>query len=249
MKDQNRKTVVVTGGSRGIGRAICERLAGPTRDIVLLYHTQKEQASAVVRSCQEKGATCLALQTDVSSYTQMEEAFAKITDQVGGVDILVNNAALSVYGLIQDIDPVEWDRVFSVNVSGAFYATKLALPHMLDQKWGRIINIASVWGQVGASYEALYAASKGALIAFSKSTAKEVAYSGITCNVLCPGMVSTDMMDQLDPDKKRALVEEVPLGRFLRPDEIALWVAQLASEEACAMTGQVLSPSGGWIIQ
>ncbi|WP_019134566.1 elongation factor P 5-aminopentanone reductase [Kallipyga massiliensis] len=242
------ETIFITGGSRGIGRATALRMAGPDRKLALLYRQHEDEAQEVAALCREKGAETLLLQADVSDFDGLSEAFGQVNRTFGGVDVLVNNAGVSTYGMVQDITPQEWNRVFSVNVNGYFYATKLALPHMVDQKWGRIINISSVWGMVGASCESLYAATKGAIIAFTKSCAKELAYSGITCNCIAPGMVDTPMMEELDEESIRVALSEIPLGRMVKPEEVALWVDHFASKEAEATTGQVLSPNGGWII-
>ena len=243
-----KETIFITGGSRGIGRASALRMAEPDRNIALIYRQHEDEAREVAALCREKGAGTLLVQADVSDFDGLSEAFGQVNRAFGGVDVLVNNAGVSTYGMVQDISPREWDRVFSVNVNGCFYATKLALPHMVDQKWGRIINISSVWGMVGASCESLYAATKGAIIAFTKSCAKELAYSGITCNCIAPGMVDTPMMEELDEESIQAALSEIPLGRMVRPEEVALWVDHFASKEAEATTGQVLSPNGGWII-
>lgn len=245
---RKKETIFITGGSRGIGRASALRMAKPGRNIALLYRQHEEEAREVAALCREKGADTLLLQTDVSDFDQLSRAFSQVNRTFGGVDVLVNNAGVSTYGLVQDISPLEWDRVFSVNVNGYFYTTKLAIPHMVDRKWGRIINISSVWGMVGASCESLYAATKGAIIAFTKSCARELAYSGITCNCIAPGMVDTPMMNDLDEESIRVVLSEIPLGRMVGPEEVALWVDHFASREAEATTGQVISPNGGWII-
>lgn len=245
---KKKETIFITGGSRGIGRATALRMAGPGRNLALLYRRHEDEAREVAALCREKGAETLLLQADVSDFDGLSEAFGQVNRAFGGVDVLVNNAGVSTYGMVQDIPPQEWDRVFSVNVNGCFYATKLALPHMVDQKWGRIINISSIWGMVGASCESLYAATKGAIIAFTKSCAKELAYSGITCNCIAPGMVDTPMMEELDEESIQVALSEIPLGRMVKPEEVALWVDHFASKEAEAATGQVLSPNGGWII-
>lgn len=245
---EKKETVLITGGSRGIGRACALRLSGPNRNIALLYRCHTEEAKEVAALCQKKGASTLLLQADIADFSAVSAAYDKLQEAFGGVDILVNNAGISVYGMIQDITPEEWNRLFAVNVHGNFYATKLAIPHMVSQKWGRIINISSVWGMVGASCEALYSATKGAIIAFTKACANELAYSGITCNCIAPGIVDTAMMDLLGKEDLALTLSEVPLGRMVRPEEVALWVAHFADRGAEAVTGQVISPNGGWII-
>lgn len=249
------KTVLVTGSSRGIGRSIALALSGPAKNIVINYLSNKEKAEETADLCRQKGARVLVCQADVSDYDAVKAMYAEI-DKVfstspykkAGVDILVNNAGISVYGMIQDIKPEEWKRVQAVNLDGNFFCCREAIPNMVSQKWGRIINISSIWGLVGASCESLYASTKGGIISFSKSLAKELAYSGITVNVIAPGVVDTDMLNQLGSDKIEAVKEDIPLGRLIRPDEIAAWVKYLASEESEAISGQVINISGAMII-
>lgn len=243
-----RKTVLITGSSQGIGQAAAIALAGPDKNIVVTYHNHKEEAEKTGLLCQEKGAESLVLGCDVGDYESCKKLHKKIQEVFSGVDILVNNAGISVFGQVQDISPEQWNEVFRVNVNGVFYNTKLAIPHMISQQWGRIINISSIWGLVGSSCESLYSASKGAVLAFTKACAKELGPSQITCNAIAPGNVETGMLCMLDPETREELAHDTPIERLLKPEEIALWICHLADEKAGAMTGQVISPNGGWVI-
>ena len=242
------KVVMISGASSGIGRSIALELAGPGRKLVLMYFKHKKEAEELAEMCRSKGSSCMLIQADVSSYGELSAAYEELEGLWGGVDILINNAGISSYSLIQDISVEEWDKTFKTNINSAFYTTKLCLPHMISNKWGRIVNIASVWGLVGASCESLYSSTKGALIAFSKACAKELAYSGITVNVLAPGAVDTPMLHQLDDETLEGLAQEIPIGRLIKPEEIATWVGHLVADDAQAITGQVISPNGGWVI-
>lgn len=248
MSDLSKKTILITGASRGIGAAIAERLSGTNRNIVINYNMNEERAKKVVDRCIKKGADAIAIKADVSSLDEVNNMFKIINDRFGGVDILVNNAGLSVYGMIQDITVDDWNRVYGVNVNGTFFCSKQAIPNMVDKKWGRIINISSMWGLVGASCETLYSSTKGAIIAFTKALAKEVCYSGITVNSIAPGVVETEMIHQLNDEILESVKEEIPIGRFLSADEISIWVEHLVSPSADGLTGQIISPNGGLVI-
>lgn len=247
MKLTHRTTILITGSSRGIGSAIAQRLAGPDTNIIINYVENEDRAKETALACQAKGAQTLVFQADVGNPVQVASLFDAIEKNFTGVDILVNNAGISVYGMIQDITLDDWNKVFATNVNGMFLTTQKATPHMVSQKWGRIINISSMWGIVGASCESLYGSSKGAINAFTKSCAKELSYSGITVNAFAPGVVDTEMLDQLGDEVKSALVDEIPQKRFMTPEECAEWIAFLLSEQAASLTGQIISPNGGLV--
>lgn len=239
--------ILITGSSRGIGSAIAKRLASPATRIVINYLEHEKEAQETADFCSKKGARVLVIQADVSKPQDVQSMFEKIEQDLGPIDVLVNNAGISVYGMIQDITYEDWKRVFAVNIDGMFLCTQQAVDHMVSQKWGRIINLSSMWGIVGASCESLYASTKGAINAFTKSCAKELAYSGINVNCIAPGVVDTDMIDQLSHAMKEDLKEEIPAGRFQSPDEVALWVEHLILESGDYITGQIISPNGGLI--
>ena len=243
-----KKTVLITGSSRGIGRAIALKLAENNYNIVINYKERKDKANEVIGLVRSKGRDCIAIRADVSDFSQVQNMFDEIFDRFGKVDILINNAGISVYGLVQDITIDDWHNVYGTNVNGMFYCTKLASPKMISQKYGRIVNISSMWGIVGASCESLYASTKGAINSFTKSIAKEFAPSGITANVVAPGVVLTDMLDQLGEDALEVVREETPLGRHSKPEEIADVVEFLLSNKGDFFTGQIISPNGGLVI-
>ena len=229
--------VVITGGSRGIGAA-CVRLFAARGDTVsFLYEKEHEAAQAVARETGARAICC-----DVADEQAVRRAFAGM----GGVDVLVNNAGICHYGLISQITPDEWRRIVAVNVDGAFYCIRAALPSMLARQSGAIVNISSMWGQVGASCEAAYSATKGALIALSKALAKELGPSHIRVNAVAPGVIQTDMCANIAHEVLESLREDTPIERLGTPDDIAQAVAYLA--DAPFVTGQVLGVSGGFVI-
>lgn len=242
------KNILITGASRGIGAAIAEKLAKPGVRILINFKERLDRAEIVAENCRKKGADTLLLQADISNPKQVQTMFQTLNEQRIGVDVLINNAGISIYGLVQDISFEDWRRIFGVNVDGMFLVTKQCIPHMVSQKAGRIINISSIWGMVGASCESLYASTKGAIITFTKSLAKELAYSGITVNCIAPGVVDTEMLNQLDDEVKKSVAEEIPYGSFLTPSQIADWADHFASDGASFITGQIISPNGGMII-
>ena len=208
-------------------------------DVYFIYEKSIEQAKALTS---ETGATAIKL--DVSDTAAVEDALKRI----GGVDILINNAGIASIKPLTDVDRAEWDRILSVNLTGAYNTTKAALSRMLEFKWGRIVNVSSVWGIAGASCEAPYSASKSALIGFTKAMAKELAPSGITVNCCAPGVIDTDMNAALTGDIKAQLCEEIPLGRFGDAREVAKLIFFLASDDASYITGQTIACDGGFAL-
>ncbi len=229
--------VLVTGGSRGIGAAIVRAFAARGDRVTFLYHERHDAAQSVAA---ETGT--LALQADVASLAAVEAAFRAAPP----ADVLVNCAGIAHQGLISQITPTEWDRLFAVNVKGIYHCVNAALPAMLARQAGSIVNIASMWGQVGASCEVCYSAAKGAVIAMTKALAKELGPSGIRVNCVAPGVIETDMVRNVPREILDALAEEAPLGRNGRPEEVAQAVLALA--DAPFVTGQVLGVSGGFVI-
>ncbi len=231
------KTVVITGGSRGIGAGCVREFVKRGARVWFLYEKNHEAARLVSR---ETGAEAICC--DVSDERQVQAAFS----QIGACDVLVNNAGICHYGLISQITPEEWRRLFAVNVDGAFYCTRAALPFMLQEQSGAIVNISSMWGQVGASCEAAYSATKGALIALSKALAQELGPSGIRVNAVAPGVIQTDMCASVAPEVMEDLREQTPLERLGTAADVARVVADLAEVEF--VTGQVLGVNGGFVI-
>ena len=241
-------TAFISGASRGIGRAAALKLASLGYDLALNYHTNYEAAQNVQHEAQKYGVKVLLLAGDIADENNVREMFRKIGETFGGADVVVNNASFAEQLMFQDITYEKWRRMFAVTVDGAFFTVQNALPHMLHEKRGRIINISSMWGEVGASCEVHYSAAKGALIAMTKALAKELGPSGITVNCLTPGVIDTEMNAHLSAEDLAELCEETPLGRLGSPDDIAETVAFLASAEAGFITGQIIGVNGGFVI-
>ena len=222
-------TAFISGASRGIGRAAALKLASLGYDLALNYHTNYEAAQNVQHEAQKYGVKVLLLAGDIANENNVREMFRKIGETFGGADVVVNNASFAEQLMFQDITYEKWRRMFAVTVDGAFFTVQNALPHMLHEKRGRIINISSMWGEVGASCEVHYSAAKGALIAMTKALAKELGPSGITVNCITPGVIDTEMNAHLSAEDIAELCEETPLGRLGSPDDIAETVAFLAS--------------------
>ena len=231
------KLAVITGGSRGIGAAAVSAFRKQGYEVAFFYASDPAAAQAVA---QRTGAQ--AIRCDVSDASAVEAAFARL----GTAQVLVNNAAVSHTGLIQDISPAQWDRLFAVNVRGVYNCVRAALPGMLERQNGCILNVASMWGQVGASCEAAYSATKGAVIALTKALAKELGPSGIRVNCVAPGVILTDMCASVSPDTLEELAQETPLERNGTPEDVAKAVEALA--DAKFVTGQVLGVSGGFVM-
>lgn len=248
MKALSEMTVLVTGASRGIGSAIAERFASVGMNIVIHYLQSHESANEVARRCLRAGASnVLTVTADLRSKEQLLRMQEKMEKHGFYPDIVVNNAGIAHYGLLSDVTEEEWDDVMSVNLKGMFLCTQQFMPFMIAQKYGRIINVSSVWGISGASCEVVYSTAKGGMNAFTKALAKELAPSGVTVNAVAPGAVDTVMLNHLDADEKSALEQEIPAGRLAQPDEIASLVYFIALPESGYITGQIISPNGGWL--
>ena len=236
------RSVLITGGSRGIGRAMVELFTKKGYRVAFTYKNSQEEALRL-----EKETGALAIRADSENECEIECAVKLAEEKNGEVDVLINNAAVSSQALITDVSLSEWNRVMNTCVTGAFLYTKSVLPQMIRKKQGRIINITSMWGVVGASCEVHYSTAKAALIGFTKALAKEVGPSGITVNAIAPGVVRTDMNSAFSEEDIRALCDETPMGRIAEPYEIAEAALYLASESAGFITGDVMNISGGFI--
>lgn len=246
MKTLQETTVLITGGSRGIGAAIAQRFAAEGVNIVIHYLESHESANETARRCMSLGANVMTISADLRSKDQLMRMRDKLSSHNIFPDILVNNGGIAHYGMLADVTEEEWDDVMSVNLKGMFLSTQLFMPHMIAQRYGRIINVSSVWGMSGASCEVLYSTTKGGVNAFTKALAKELAPSGVTVNAVAPGVVDTYMMSSFNQEEKEALQQEIPAGRFGSADEIASLVYFLSLPESSYITGQIISPNGGW---
>lgn len=239
------RVVLVSGGSRGIGRAVALELAGRGNRVAINYAGNAGAASEVLEEIRSAGNEAIALQADVGDPDEVNRLFSEVTDQLGPVEVLVNNAGITRDGLVLRMDPADWDRVMATNLRSVFLCSKAALRPMVRSKWGRIINVSSVAGLAGNAGQANYAASKAGIIGFTKSLAKEVGSRGITVNAVAPGFIDTDMTNDLSDDVRAAAAASIAVGRFGLPREVASTVGYLASDEAAYVTGQVLVVDGG----
>ena len=245
MADLMKRTVVVTGGTRGIGRAVCLAFAGPDANIYFNYSSASAASSETEELIARAGGYAKGMQVNVCSEKEVEVFFEKILDETGRIDVLVNNAGITRDGLLVRMKEKDWDDVLDVNLKGTFICTKIAVKPMMKQRYGRIINITSVVGASGNPGQANYVASKAGIIGFTKAVAKELASRGITSNAVAPGFVETDMTASLSEKVKESIINLIPLGRAGKPEDVAAAVVFLASESAAYITGQIIHVSGG----
>ncbi|MCD8367470.1 MAG: 3-oxoacyl-ACP reductase FabG [Clostridiales bacterium] len=238
------KTVLITGASRGIGAAAARRFRAEGWNVAVNYCRSRAQAEAL---CQALGPNALPVQADVADWRQVQAMTDAVAERFGGLDALVCNAGIALPNtLLQDVTGEQWERLMAVDVNGVYHACRAALPYLLRQHRGSIVTVSSIWGQVGGSCEVAYSAAKGAVLSFSRALAKEVGPSGITVNVVAPGVIDTDMMAFADGETRQALAEETPLGRLGAPEDVAAAICFLCSADASFITGQVLGVNGGF---
>lgn len=241
-----RKIVLVTGASRGIGHAIAKAFAKEGCDLVLTclnnYNQLKEYANELEK---DYDITCKAYQIDQASITDVNTLFDSIEEEFGRVDILVNNAGISYIGLVTDMSAETWRDVMSTNLDSVFFTCRRAIPMMLQSHQGAIINISSIWGNVGASMEVAYSASKGGVNAFTKALAKELAPSHISVNAIACGLIDTDMNNHLTKEELDSVIAEIPADRIGTPDEVAKVVVSVATSPSY-LTGQIIGVDGAW---
>lgn len=241
-----RKTVLVTGASRGIGKAIAVKFAKKGYNVVINCIHTEERLLQTKKEIEAYQVSCLAYMGDMGNMAQCQELFSQIKKQFGTLDVLVNNAGISYIGLLQDMSTDDWNRIIQTNLTSVFNCCKLAIPDMVQAHQGKIINISSVWGNVGASCEVAYSATKGGINALTKALAKELAPSGIQVNAVACGAIDTEMNQFLEEDELIALVEEIPTGRLGKAEEVADLVYHLGYKNEY-LTGQIIGVDGGWI--
>ena len=235
------RTVLITGGSRGIGAQAVKAFCAAGYRAAFFYHASQEAAQALAA---ETGA--YAIRCDVSDSACVQAACTEALRLLSHIDVLVNNAGIAQQKLFTDITDADWKRMLDVNLSGAFYVSRALLPGMISRRHGRILNVGSIWGQVGASSEVHYSAAKAGLIGLTKALAKEVAPSGVTVNCVCPGVIETDMLSSFTPEDLALLADETPVGRLGTPEDVAHALLWLADEKAGFITGQIVGVNGGF---
>ena len=243
-----RKIALITGGSRGIGAACVRAFAADGYAVAFLYNRSAEKAQALVKTLRAEGRDVSAWQCDLEDPAQIAKVMADILRTYRRIDALINCAGVAHVGLFTDMTEAEWDRLFAVNVRSAFSVTKAVLPGMISRHAGTIVNVSSMWGEVGASCEVAYSATKAALIGMTKALAKEVGPSGVRVNCVTPGVIDTDMNAQLTEEDRASLEDETPLMRIGQAEEVAKVALFLCGDGASFITGQVLGVNGGIVI-
>lgn len=241
-----RKTVLVTGSSRGIGKAIAVKFAKKGYDVIINCAHNEDALLKTKNEIEGYQVSCHAFLGDMGNYEEAKELFRQIKKLYTNIDVLVNNAGISYIGLLTDMSSEDWNRVISTNLTSVFHCCSLAIPDMVKNRYGKIINISSVWGNVGASCEVAYSASKGGMNAFTKALAKELAPSNIQVNAVACGAIDTEMNHFLEDVELMNLIEEIPTGRLGRAEEVADLVYHLAYKNEY-LTGQIIGLDGGWI--
>jgi len=238
------KTVLITGGSRGIGKSMVYAFARAGYNVLLNFNKSESLANEIA----SEFTNVKIYGADVGNQENVIKMIEYAKEHFGGIDILINNAGISCNGLFQELQSDEWERLMNVNLTGVYNCSKAVLPEMISKKQGKIINISSVWGMVGASNEVAYSASKAGVIGLTKALAKEVGPSNIQVNCIAPGIIMTDMVSDYSMEELNAITDQIPLGRIGSTSDVADLALFLASDSANYITGQVFSPNGGWVI-
>lgn len=241
------KIALVTGATRGIGKAIAIELIKEGATVILNYSKDDLSAEETLKEIEALGGYAKLYKGDISNYEVCKNIMDFVITTFGKIDILINNAAVSFRGLFMDFSERNINNIFGINVLGAMYLSKEAIPHMLSKCSGNIINISSIWGEAGASCEVLYSSTKGAINLFTKSLAKELAPMGIRVNAIAPGVIDTEMNSFLSTEERKELEEEIPFGRFGSPEEIAKMIIFLCSDKCKYLTGQIIKIDGAMI--
>ena len=243
-----KKTVIITGASKGIGAAMAILFARKGYNVVIGYNESYQLAKMLSSSLSSQGYNVVPIKVNVANKLETDILIKEAVYKFGSVDVLINNAGVAFNGLITDTEEFDSDKIFDVDLKGVFNCCKSVTPVMVNQKSGRIINISSMWGQVGASCEVAYSAAKAGVIGLTKALAKELAPSGITVNCIAPGLIDTSMNSNISVEDLNAFVEDIPLGRMGTAEDIAETALFLASEGADYITGQVLGVNGGYVM-
>lgn len=242
------KTALITGASRGIGAACARHFAKNNYAVMVHYNTNEAAAKKVCNDILSFGGNAAICQADLAEKSQAEALIHKTLAQFGQIDALVNNAGIALYKMFCDTTETDWNQILSVNLMSMVHVIQAALPHMIHEKRGHIVNLSSIWGISGASCEVAYSVSKAAVIGLTKSLAKELGPSGILVNCVAPGVIDTDMNAVLDNETRQSLIEETPLERIGTPEDVAEAIYFLASCKNQFITGQVMSPNGGMVM-
>ncbi len=247
MRFKNR-TIIVTGSSRGLGKAIALAFAREGANIVVNYIKNVKAAKEVAKSIEKIGNSSLVIKANVAEYKQVEKLVEQTLDEFGKIDVLINNTGVHNDSVVWKMNNEQWNKVIDVNLTGVFHCTRAVIGHMIEQEYGRIINMSSVVGQTGAFGTSNYSASKAGILGFTKGVAKEVAKKGVTVNAIALGYIDIGMGQRLSQDLKNILIQQTPIGRFGKPKEVAQTVMFFASEEASFITGQVINVNGGFYL-